>query len=134
MAMRTRRDAIIGLIHRVVYATLLSVFVWYLAVVPYAMTPIPHSIHHPLLVILDLPLALVSAHLPWQIKTVDALSSERQPEYANQWDYLYVHLRTAIPIYVGLFYLLNLLAWIVRRLSKRESRSADVESRVAGQT
>src|SRR5437879_1721394 len=112
--MKLWRRAAIGLVHRVVYATLLGAFVWYLTVVPYSITPIPPAVHHSLLLILDLPLALVSAHLPWQLKTVDAFSSERQPEYANQWEYLYVHLRAAVPIYAGLFYLPNLLTWIVR--------------------
>ena len=118
--MRMSRSFAIGLVHRVMYAKLLAAFVWYLAVVPYAVTPIPRAIHHPLLLILDLPLAPVSTHLPSQLKTIDAFSSARQPEYDSVWQYLHVHLRTAVPIYVVVFYVPALVQWVRRRVRRRQ--------------
>lgn len=132
--MRTWQRAFAGLIHRFVYGALLGAFVWYLTAVPYTMTPIPHVIHHPLLVVLDFPVALVSEHLPWQFKGIDTFSSERQPERSNEWEYLYGHLRTAVPVYVVLFYLPNIMLWIVRRPRNGRPKEAPAATRAVEQT
>lgn len=104
-----------GLAHRIAYATVVSVAIWYLLLVPFSETSLPRPLHDGLLKLLDLPIAAVNTILPWQWKGIDAWSSERQPEYGSIWKLLYVHLRIAVPVYVALFYLPNAIAWIVRR-------------------
>jgi hypothetical protein len=87
--------------------------------VPFTEILLSRIVHDWLLKLLDLPVAAVSSLLPWQWKGIDVWSSERQPDYGSIWKMLYVHLRTAVPVYVILFYLPNAIAWIVRRVRRR---------------
>ena len=104
-----------GLAHRVAYAIVIGVAIWYFALVPFSETSIPRPLHEWLLKLLDLPIAAVNAILPWQWKGIDVWSSERQPEYSNVLKMLRVHLRVAVPVYVLLFYVPNAVRWVMRR-------------------
>lgn len=82
---------------------------------PFDQIPLPLAVHEPLLKVLDLPVAAVNTLLPWQWKGIDVWSSKRQPEHESVWRTLLVHLRVAVPVYVLLFYVPNVIAALVRR-------------------
>jgi len=56
-----------------------------------------------------LPVAFVSIHLPEQWQGIDLVFGSILPHSFNTSGYLWRHLRTAVPIYIVLFYLPNLL-------------------------
>ena len=122
-----RWKRVVGFIHRVTYAVLLSVFVWYLTLVPFTMTPLRRSSHLALVKVLDFPVAMVSSVLPWQAKGIDLFSEERQPERANMWELLHAHVRVAVPVYVILFYVPNAITFLRRRLRTPPPDEASIE-------
>lgn len=110
------RRQLIGLCHRIAYATLMSVLIWIGATIP--IGPVKGS--DPLLVAVtaaDLPIALATQALPCTEFAIDLwFTVHCPPPQEESVPRLFVnHLRVGIPVYVLLFYLPAIVRAALRR-------------------
>jgi hypothetical protein len=110
---------LLGFIHRVAYAALVSFVVWFLWTARFDTLPLGRDLQLRIVSVLDFPVAMVSEQMPldgW--RSIDPFSRDQMGHNEPNEKVLLWHLRLAMPVYVVLFYLPNLVLWIVRRFRK----------------
>lgn len=111
---------LIGFVHRVAYATLISFVTWFLWTARFDTLPLGRDLQLGIVNVLAYPVAMVSERTPidgWHAidPFVDQPVGHNEPnERVLLW-----HLRLAVPVYVALFYVPNLVAWIIRVRRRR---------------
>lgn len=93
---------LLGLSHRIAYATALALAGFLLAVLPAGLKIDPGGM---LTKLLDLPVAAVGLLLPLAWRGIDLWFHPQELGYLAVSDVLIRHLRIAIPVYVLVFYL-----------------------------
>jgi len=104
----------IGFVHRVVYASLISLVGVIVCVLPNIdVGAVPCKA-------LNWPVSVLGQFIPgWA--GVNVVSARGGCDFCTPAERLQSHLALAIPVYVTLFYIPNLIAWILRqRRQKRE--------------
>ena len=107
---------IVGFIHRVVYASLISllgVTVCVLSTMDVGTLPCK---------LMNWPVSIVGQHLPgWA--GLNVFNEQNRCDFCTPTERFQSHMTLAIPLYVILFYLPNVVAWLWwrRRRSKRET-------------
>ena len=117
-----KRSSVLAAAHRVAYAAALAFFVFDFAVLPIG---VGGPVLGTLLAVLNLPVAVVGLALPCDQRGLDFPVGHCH--WPNQTLFLH-HLRLAIPVYVALFYLPNLVSLIRKRRKARGGASAKVLS------
>jgi hypothetical protein len=99
---------LIGFCNRLAYALLFGIGTWVFAWLP---TPLAANQEFGLLLsVINAPVAFVSLFLPFQWQAVDLVFGRNLPHSLGEAAYLWQHLRTAVPVYLILFYLPLMLA------------------------
>jgi hypothetical protein len=127
---------LLGFIHRVAYATLISFVVWFLWTARFDTLPLGRDLQLGIVKVLDFPVAMLSERMPltgWL--SIDPFTRDQMGHNEPNEKVLLWHLRTAVPVYVVLFYLPNLVMWIVRRFGNgRGSKEAHAATTAIEQT
>lgn len=118
------RAALASFSHRLAYALLFGIVTWLLAWLP---TPFESNLFFGwALEILNAPVAFVSLHLPVGWQAIDLVFGSILPHTYTSSGFLWQHLRTAVPVYLLLFWLPALVRMLWRRRLRRDSaRSAE---------
>jgi hypothetical protein len=120
----TRR--VIGFCHRVSYAALIAGATWLFAWLPSGVGGSPFF--RLVCQILNLPVAFLSLYLPASFQGLDIVLGRNLPHSLATGDFLWQHLRIAVPTYVFIFYLPNLIT----RLHRRPRNKAQDKAAPAG--
>jgi hypothetical protein len=119
---QTLTRQVIGFCHRLTYATLIGGATWLFAWLP---SDLGASASFRLACqALNLPVAFVSLYLPPSWQGLDIVLGRILPHSLGTAGFLWQHLRTAVPTYVLIFYLPNLIVWLRRRSRSRALRTA----------
>lgn len=118
---------LLGFAHRLTYATLLALLTWLLSWLPVSTQLAGSAIVSAVLKVVNFPVALASQAMPLTWRGLDLVFAERLPHTVATSEFLLRHLRVAIPVYVFLFYLPNLLRSGLDGLRRR--RTAPSNSR-----
>jgi hypothetical protein len=121
--MKSARRWLVGLSHRVACATLIGIYTWLFSYLPYSATP---RLLGDLAYIFDFPVAAASLVLPFPFKGIDLFFGRGVGEFMSKETLLFWHLRVAIPVYVLLFYVPNLIKGGFGLIRKRKVRSEGV--------
>jgi amino acid transporter len=122
---------LLGFIHRIAYAVLVSFVVWFLWTARFDTLSLGRDFQLGIVKVLDFPVAMVSERMPltgW--RSIDPFTRDQMGHNEPNEKVLLWHLRLAVPVYVVLFYLPNLFIWIVRRFRNRSREDAAVAKRV----
>lgn len=119
--MISNKSALLGLLHRIAYAALVSCVVW-IATWDYpAAGELTVTSFHRVAIWLDLPIALATQVVPCDEFAVDlwftVQGGEPCPINATPREQLLNHMRLGIPVYALIFYLPNLALLLYRRFS-----------------
>lgn len=106
-----------GLAHRIAYATVAGLLCWVFAV--HSFQRIDPGVSRAIALTLDAPVVLANHLLPGEWRGLNLFSGQPQGEFISHEDILLLHLRAAIPTYVALFYLPNLLILGARSWKRR---------------
>ena len=115
------RDAAVGAIHRFAYAVLLGMVTWFLYTARFDTLPFGADVQIMLTKIVGLPVAIVSQLLPqgaWH--AIDPFAEYPFAHNEPHERLLLLHLRLAVPVYVALFYVPNVVGALYRRFSRPE--------------
>jgi hypothetical protein len=105
--------------HRLAYALLFGIVTWLFAWLP---TPFEaNQFFGWALAILNAPVAFVSIRLPVGWQAIDLVFGSILPHTYTSSDFLWRHLRTAVPVYLFLFWLPSLVRSLWRRRLRRDS-------------
>jgi hypothetical protein len=107
-----------------VYAAVISFIVWFLWTARFNTLPLGRGPQLGIVKVLDFPVAMVSEQMPsagW--RAIDPFTSDQIGHNEPDEKLLLWHARLAIPVYVALFYIPNVVTSIVRRLRKPKERS-----------
>ena len=130
-----RWQPLVGVVHRVAYAALISFIVWFLWTARFNTLPFGRDLQLGIVKVLDFPVAMVSEQMPrtgW--RAIDPFTSDQMGHNEPDEKVLLWHLRLALPVYVVLFYLPNIAMWIVRRLRNGRPKEAPAAKRAVEQT
>lgn len=113
---------ILGLTHRLAYATTVALAGFLLTVMPVGLRIDPSGfvVH-----LLDLPVAAAGLLLAPEWRGIDLWFQPQEWGYLHPIEGLLRHLRLAIPVYMLLFYLPNLIAGAHRRLRPQGVKKAE---------
>lgn len=123
--------AVIGFVHRVVYAALIGIVTWLMAIFPIGV--VNSLLLMLILKVFDFPVAVAGLLLPWEYTGIDLFFGHGfgvgapAPE-----EILLRHLRVAIPVYVLLFYVPNLIKGGIGLIRRRQKTTKPDVSRAAG--
>lgn len=109
------RTLVFGFFHRVAYAVALSLLVWDFYVLPLGLNL---GIWSSVLSVLNAPVAAVGLLIPCPERGLDAPFLQCHHEGGQSGpQFFFSHLRLAVPVYVLLFYLPNLIraGWARKR-------------------
>ena len=120
--MESKMRRLLSACHRFAYAALVSALVWIFAQLPMQMNP--PELGARILLVLDWPIAVATQVLPCREFAVDLWYAGAAPDgcpqgFANQVstrEWFFNHMRVGIPVYLFLFYVPDLLAWLRRRV------------------
>src|SRR4051794_20285246 len=113
--------SLLGFSHRVTYAALISFVVWFLWTARFDTLPFGRDLQLRIVSVLDFPVAIVSEQMPLQgWRSIDPFTRDQMGHNEPNEKVLLWHLRLAMPVYVVLFYLPNLVLSIMRRLRTRK--------------
>jgi hypothetical protein len=113
--------ALIGFVHRVVYATLFALLAWHACTWPFGNSLVQRRVATAVCYTLDLPTAIVG-HVTTPYRGIDVFFEHGEWCETCPWQQeLLVQMRSAVPVYVVLFYLPNLVVWFVRWFRSRRS-------------
>jgi hypothetical protein len=126
---------LVGFAHRLAYATALGFLSWAFAVLPYGRHP---GIQAFLARLLDFPIAVAGLVLPDWLSGIDLFFGGSFGHWLRYDETLWLHLRAAIPVYVFLFYLPNLLKggigllrrWRRSGVERKRATSPEVAARI----
>ena len=119
---------VVGLCHRLAYGTVLGLIVCYVYLIPIPSLGIRGSLW--VVGVLNFPVSVFCA-----VTGVRAINSFASSAFAHSGTFqevLVTHLRVAVPVCVVLFYVPNLIAWIVRRLRPQKGDESHREPRAIG--
>src|SRR2546430_214754 len=101
---------LLGLLHRIACSALISLLTWFTCAAPLGAHPLAQTI---LCKIFGWPVATAGELFPrWY--GVDLFYGGRSCDFCHPSDFVWSHMRLAVPVYLGLFYLPNLALMIVR--------------------
>lgn len=106
-----------GLANRLAYSLLFGIATWLFAWLP---GPYVGDLGFEFLLrLVNAPVAFVSRYLPINWQALDLIWGN-VPHFYKEYSFLFCHLRTAVPVYLAIFYLPNLIGSIRRRLARRK--------------
>lgn len=115
--------ALAGFAHRLAYAGVLAGATWFIVVFPLDLPDTGLLIR--LTRLANFPVSLVGRLLPPELRGIDLFVEPFWLHNMPVQDMLLRHLRVAVPVYVLVLYMPNLLIWFARKLREgRESRPA----------
>jgi hypothetical protein len=113
---------VIGLVHRVAYATLFAGATWYACGYPNAFRSNP-ALQKAVCYGLDYPIAVIGrVTAPYRGIDVFFDRGGEWCDFCSAQQVLWYHVRFAVPVYVVLFYLPTLALWLVCRWRSRPGR------------
>lgn len=122
MNVRRMLQWIIGLVHRVVYATLFALLAWHACTWPFGNSVVQRRLATAVCYTFNLPTAIVG-RITSPYRGIDVFCNRGEWCETCPWQQeLWVHVRFAVPVYVVLFYLPNLLFAIVWRFRNRKPK------------
>jgi hypothetical protein len=124
---RSLPSRLLGFCHRLAYALLIAGSTWLFAWLPNDLAR--SAVCRAAFQALNFPVALVSLYLPFEWQAVDIVLGRDLPETFNTSAFLWRNVRTAVPVYLVVFYLPSLVLYMRRR---RSGDSRQLETRVPG--
>lgn len=119
---------VIGLVHRITYATLLSAVAWYACVTP-SDSPKQRASFTWVCYVLSYPTAVVGrVTSPYRGIDVFFDHGGEWCDFCSSKEVLWRHLRFAVPVYVALFYVPSFVLWLARRLRKGRPNDSGEQS------
>lgn len=113
--MLTKR--VVGLSHRFAYATVAGLLCWVFAA--HSFQSIDPRMSRAIALTLDAPVVVANHLLPSRWRGLNLFSGQPQGEFIRHEEILWLHLRAAIPTYVALFYVPNLICLAMRAWRRR---------------
>src|ERR1700692_554812 len=105
---------IVGLVHRIVYAALIALLTWFTCAAPLGTHPHTQAM---ICKVFDWPVATAGQLFPrWH--GVDVFYGGRSCDFCKPADVVWGHVCLAVPLYVVLFYLPNILLLVLPRCKK----------------
>lgn len=110
---------IVGFFHRVAYATLISFFTWLSCTFPSAFGGYDR-VQTCVCYALDFPVAAFTL-LTYPVRGIDVFFHQASSagDFLTAPEVFWYHLRFALPVYVFLFYIPNIIVWGRRFLNQR---------------
>jgi hypothetical protein len=113
------RHVLVGFVHRVAYATLFALLTWHACTSPFGESVIQRRIVTAICYTLDYPTALVGRiTAPYRGMDVIFDQGGEWCDFCSAQQRLWNHVRFAVPVYLVLFYVPNIVLWILRRFRK----------------
>ena len=115
----TARRVLTGFVHRVVYAMLFALLAWHACTWPFGNSLVQRRVATAVCYTLDFPTAIVG-RVTSPYRGIDVFFERGEWCETCSWQQeLWVHVRFAVPVYVVLFYLPNLVMCFVRLVRNR---------------
>jgi hypothetical protein len=132
--MRARR-LLVGFIHRVVYAALFALLAWHACTWVFGESVAQRRIATAVCYAFNFPTAIVG-RITAPYRGMDPFFDRGGEwcDFCSAQQMLWYHVRFAVPVYVGLFYLPNFVVWIVRRFRNSRSKESPVQTKAVEQT
>lgn len=112
--MKSMNRAVLGFVLRVIAAVALSGTVWWLATRPFDRIPLPRSTVAILVRVLDFPVAVAGEVLPIRGMELVFNDYESWCDFCSPGQFLWQQMRLAVPVYVLLFYVPNVIRFVAR--------------------
>jgi hypothetical protein len=118
----------VGLVHRVIYATLFAMLGWYSCLFPPGF-PRQAGVQRGLCYALTYPLAVIG-RLTEPYRGLDVFFGQGGEwcDFCTAQQVLWYHIRFAVPVYVVLFYLPKIAVFILSQMKRRIRRRASARS------
>jgi hypothetical protein len=110
------RNTVLGLVHRIAYASLLSLIAWTACTWPYGTSVWQRRVVKSVCYATNLPTAIVG-RLTAPYRGMDVMFDRGGEwcDFCSREQEFWYHMRFAVPVYVVLFYIPTLVLWIIRR-------------------